>query len=116
MKIILPQIVLFSAIVITSLLAVSCQSTTSQAGATVSRSQAEATALAHVEGGSIKSGELETEDAKLIWSFDIAQPGTTDIREIAVEAKTGVILSNVAETAEAEAAEAAADAKMAKHS
>ncbi len=116
MKNLLPRTVLLSSIALTSLLAVSCQTTDPQAGATITRSQAETTALAQVQGGSIKSGELETEDAKLIWSFDIAQPGTTDIREIAVDAKTGVILSNVTETAEAEAAEAAADAKMAKHS
>lgn len=108
--------VLFSSTALTSLLGVSCQSPIPQAGATIPRSQAETTALAQVDGGVIKSGELETEESKLIWSFDIAQPGTTDIREIAVDAKTGAVLSNVTETAETEAAEAAADELKAKRS
>jgi hypothetical protein len=73
--------------------------------ATVSKAQAEQTALAKVPGGTIKEGELEKEKGHLIWSFDIAQPGTSDIKEVQVDAKTGQILSVETETAKQEAKE-----------
>lgn len=95
-------------------LAVSCESAPTPSDATVPRAKAEATALARVKGGKIKEGELEREHGKPIWSFDIAQPHTTDIREIGVDAKTGAIVSEETETAAQEAAEAAEEAKK-KH-
>src|SRR5438128_2746885 len=52
-----------------------------EAQAKVSKADAEKTALAKVPGGTIKEGELEKEKGKLIWSFDIATPGTKDITE-----------------------------------
>ena len=88
-------------------LAASCQSTPKLSDAKVPRAKAEATALARVKGGKIKEGELEREHGKLIWSFDIAQHGTTDIHEIAVDANTGAIVSEETETAAQEAKEAA---------
>lgn len=86
-------------------LAVACESKPRLSEAAVPRSKAEATALARVKGGKIMEGELEREHGRLIWSFDIAQPGTTDIREIGIDAKTGAIVSEETETAAQEAAE-----------
>src|SRR6478735_8772165 len=73
--------------------------------ATVSKAQAQETALSKVPGGTIKEGELEKEKGHLIWSFDISQAGTTDIKEVQVDAKTGQILSVETETAKQEAKE-----------
>ena len=42
--------------------------------------------------GTIKESELEKEHGKLIWSFDIATPGTTDITEVNVDAITGKVV------------------------
>jgi hypothetical protein len=76
-----------------------------QAEAKVSKEQAEKTALVKVPGGAIKEGELEKENGKLIWSFDISTPGTSDIKEVQVDAITGQVLSVDTETAAAEAKE-----------
>ena len=42
----------------------------------VTEAQARSTALARVVNGTVKSSELEKENGKLIWSFDIATPKT----------------------------------------
>ena len=82
-----------------------------QAEAKISKADAEHTALSRVPGGTVKEGELEREKGKLIWSFDIAQPGTKDIKEVAVDAITGEVVSVDTETAADEAKEKAAEAK-----
>src|SRR5690349_13228847 len=76
-----------------------------EAQAKVSKEQAEKTALAKVPGGTIKEGELEKEHGKLIWSFDISTPNSTDIKEVQVDAITGEVVSVKTETAAAEAKE-----------
>jgi Predicted membrane protein len=76
-----------------------------QAEAKVSKEQAEKTALAKVPGGTIKEGELEKEHGKLIWSFDISTPNSTDIKEVQVDAITGEVVSVKTESAAAEAKE-----------
>lgn len=76
-----------------------------QAEAKISRADAEKTALAKVPGGTIKEGELEKEKGKLIWSFDITTRGSSDIKEVQVDAITGQVLSVETETAAAEAKE-----------
>jgi len=68
------------------------------AQAKVSRATAGQTALSKVPGGTIKEGELEKEKGKLIWSFDIATPGSKDISEVAVDAMNGEVLSVEKET------------------
>jgi hypothetical protein len=77
--------------------AIACGCATSQARleaqAKVSRSEAEKIALARVTGGTIKEGELEEERGKLVWSFEIATPGTADITEILVNAITGEVVA-----------------------
>ena len=70
-----------------------------QAEARISRTDAEKTALAKAPGGTIKEGALEKEKGKLIWSFDIATPGTSDITEVQVDAVTGEVVSVEKETA-----------------
>ena len=79
--------------------------------AKVSEATAQATALAKTPMGKIASSELEREHHRLIWSFDIATPGTKNITEIQVDAKTGKIVSTQIEAPSKEAAEAAAEAK-----
>src|SRR5437868_6417229 len=69
-----------------------------EAKAKVSRAEAEKIALAKVKDGRIVEGELEKEHRKLIWSFDIATPGSKNITEVHVDAKTGKVISVETET------------------
>jgi hypothetical protein len=82
-----------------------------EAQAKVSKADAEKTALAKVPGGKITDSELEEEDGKLIWTFDIAKKGTKDITEVHVDAKTGELIKVEEESADKEAAEKAKDEK-----
>lgn len=77
--------------------------------AKVQRAQAEKTALAKVPNGKIASGEIERENGKLIWSFDIAKPRGKNITEVQVDAMTGAIASVKVETPKDQTAETAAD-------
>lgn len=77
--------------------------------ATITKSQAEKIALAKAPQGRVQSAEIENEKGHLVWSFDIATPGTRDITEILVDAKSGRIISQQTETARDQAKEAAAD-------
>jgi uncharacterized membrane protein YkoI len=70
------------------------------AEAKVSKDDAQKTALAKVPNGMIKESELEKEHGKLIWSFDVATPGTTDITEVNVDAITGDVVSTEKEAPE----------------
>jgi uncharacterized membrane protein YkoI len=80
--------------------------------AKVSKTAATKTALAAVPTGTLKEdAELEKENGKLVWSFDITKPGTSTITEIMVDAVTGAIISNEQETAKDQKKEAAADKK-----
>jgi uncharacterized membrane protein YkoI len=67
--------------------------------AKITKAQAEKIALDKVPGGTIKEGEIEKEKGKLLWSFDIATPGTKDITEVQVDAMTGAIIDISKETA-----------------
>jgi hypothetical protein len=79
--------------------------------ARISKGQAEHLALARVPHGSIKSAEIENEKGHLVWSFDISNPGTRNITEILIDAKSGKIISQQTETPRDQANEAAADNK-----
>lgn len=92
----------------TGLLAIgltACSSTSKEAK--ISKADAEAIALKRVPNGTIKEAELEKEKGKLIWSFDVATPGTKNITEVNVDAITGEIVAVDVETPEKEAKEAA---------
>ncbi|MFL5519481.1 MAG: PepSY domain-containing protein [Gemmatimonadales bacterium] len=82
-----------------------------KAEAKVTEKAARATALAQVPGGKVTKHELERENGKLLYSFDITTKGKTGIDEVQVDAVTGAVLSNKHETPAMEKAEAAADAK-----
>jgi uncharacterized membrane protein YkoI len=79
------------------------------AEAKVSKSAAESIAFAKVPNGTIKEGELEKENGKLQWSFDIATPGSKDITEVNVDAITGDVISVQKESPESESKEAGED-------
>ena len=85
-----------------------------QAEAKVTQAAAEKTALAKVPNGKIKSGELERERGKLVWSFDISMPHSKNITEVQVDAKTGKIAVVEIETPKDQAKEKAADKKEKK--
>ena len=75
---------------------------------------AKKTALAKVDGGVIKSSELEKEKGKLIYSFDVVAPNR-QIVEVNVDAISGAVVSVEHESAAKERAEAKADRKRAKN-
>jgi uncharacterized membrane protein YkoI len=79
------------------------------AKAKVSRADAEKIALSKVPNGTIKESEIEKEHGKLIWSFDLTTPDTTDITEVNVDAMTGAVIAVEKESAESEAKEAACE-------
>ncbi len=83
--------------------------------AKVTQEEATKTALAKVPNGKIQAAELEKEHGKLIWSFDISMPKSTNITEVQVDAKTGKIVSTQVETPRDQAKEAAFDKKQEKH-
>ena len=85
-----------------------------KAEAKVSAKAARTTALAQVPGGHVKKWELERENGKLLYSFDIASKGKAGIDEVQVDAISGAVLSNTHETPAMEKAEAKADAKEAR--
>ena len=73
--------------------------------AKIARADAQQTALQQVPNGTIKESEIEKEHGRLIWSFDIAVPDSKNIKEIAVDAMNGEVVSVETETAEQEARE-----------
>jgi hypothetical protein len=75
--------------------------------AKITKKEASKIALAKVPGGKIKEAELEKENGKLIWSFDIKTKGSKDITEVQVDAITGSVVSVEKETAAAEKKEKA---------
>jgi len=73
-----------------------------EAQAKISKADAEKAALAKVPGGKVKEAELEEEDGKLIWSFDITKHGSKGITGVEVDAKTGEVLTVEQESVEKE--------------
>ena len=76
------------------------------AEAKVSKDDAEKTALTKVPNGTIKESELEKENGRLQWSFDVTTPDSKDITEVNVDAITGDVISADKESAESESNEA----------
>ena len=75
----------------------------------VSKADAQKTALEKVPDGRVESAELEKENEKLVWSFDIAKPNTKNIIEIQVDARTGQVAAVAEETRKDQAEEAKAE-------
>jgi len=80
--------------------------------AKISKAVATKTALTAVPRGRIQSSEIERENGKLIYSFDIKVPGKSGIEEINIDAMTGVVIAHEHETPKAEKNEAAEEAKQ----
>jgi uncharacterized membrane protein YkoI len=76
-----------------------------QAEAKISQEAATQTALGQVPNGTVKELELEREHGKLIWSFDMATPGTTEITEVNVDAITGKVVGTSKESPKGESTE-----------
>jgi uncharacterized membrane protein YkoI len=85
-----------------------------QKEAKISEATARETALKEVPNGTVKSSELERENGKLIYSYDITVPGKTGIDEVNVNAMDGTVVAKQHETPKAEKAEAAKEAKEKK--
>jgi uncharacterized membrane protein YkoI len=62
------------------------------AQATVKPDSAERIALASVPGGQIVKREIENEDGKLVYEFEITVAGMTDKKVVLVDAKTGALV------------------------
>jgi uncharacterized membrane protein YkoI len=71
-------------------------------------------AKAQVPDGKIKSGEIEEEKGKLVYSFDISQAGKSGVEEVNVDAMTGAVMSKEHESAKMEKAEHKAEHKTEK--
>jgi len=82
--------------------------------AKVSETVAAATAQRRVPKGTIQGVELERENGKLMFSYDIKTPGKSGIDEVNVDAISGTIIGVAHETAATERKEADAEAKAAK--
>ena len=82
-----------------------------QAEATVPEADARRTALAAVPGGKVEQHELERENGKLIYSYDIKVAGKPGVEEVHVDALTGKMIKKEHETPAKEAKEAAGEKK-----
>jgi hypothetical protein len=72
---------------------------------------AAATAQKRVPNGKIEGVELEHENGKLIYSYDIKTAGKSGVDEVNVDAMTGKIIAFMHETPATEKKEAAEEAK-----
>jgi hypothetical protein len=61
-----------------------------QAKVKVSKETAQQSAQTQVRDGTVKESELEMEKGKLIWSFGFTIPDSKDIKEVNIDAVTGV--------------------------
>ena len=84
-----------------------------QKEAKMTMADARALASKTVPGAKIQAGEIERENGKLIYSFDMKTAGKSGIDEVNIDAMTGTVIANQHETPKAERAEAKADAKAA---
>jgi uncharacterized membrane protein YkoI len=82
--------------------------------ARIAEADARKTALAEVPHGRVQSHELERENGKLIYSYDIKVAGKPGIEEVNVDAMTGAIVAHEHEDAKTEAKEKKAEAKEKK--
>lgn len=66
--------------------------------AKISERTARETALKEAPGR-VRSAEIERENGKLIWSFDVAQTGKSGVEEVNIDAMDGSVVSHTHETA-----------------
>jgi len=82
--------------------------------AKITEPQAAAIALKAMPGSTIDKMELEEEDGKFIYSYDLKTAGKKGIDEVHVDAMTGAVVGNVHETPADEKREAAKEKAEAK--
>ncbi len=99
-------------LLVVALVAAGCSATQAQLAAQtkVSKTDAEKVALAQTHNGKIQHSELERENGKLVWSFDIETPGTKDITEVQIDAVTGAVAAVEKENPDQQAEEKRQDA------
>jgi uncharacterized iron-regulated membrane protein len=83
--------------------------------AKITLEQARATALVKVPHGEVSAVELEKENGKLIYSFDIVVPKKSGVEEVAVDAVTGKVVAMHHETAKDERREKDEEKKEKEH-
>lgn len=81
------------------------------AQATVSADSALHIARLRVPRGTVAAREIEEEDGKLIYSFDMKVPGRTGIDEVNVNARTGAVVGVEHESPATETRERGSDAR-----
>ena len=79
-------------------LATDSSQTSPRLHARITQAQAERAALAKDPGGKVKSAKLARENGQLIWSVDIVTPLTKKIAAVQVDARSGKVLSKLAQT------------------
>ena len=79
--------------------------------AKISTAKARSTALKEVPNGRVQKTELERENGKLIYSFDIKVPGKSGFEEVNVDAVSGAMVAHEHETPKMEKKEAKAEKK-----
>lgn len=84
------------------------------AKAKISADSAMKLAQARIPGAAIQSAEIESENGRLIFSFDLKTPGRSGIDEVNVDAMTGKVLPVEHEGPKSEARERAADSTKAR--
>lgn len=72
------------------------------AQATITPDSARSLALARVPGGRIEEAEIEMEDGRLVYSFDMAVSGKRGVEEVLIDAKTGAVISEEHESSRRE--------------
>jgi uncharacterized membrane protein YkoI len=82
--------------------------------AKITMKQARTTALAQVPGGRIKSSELERENGKLIYSFDIRMHNK-GIKEVQIDAINGAVVEVTDESPANESKERQEERNEGKH-
>ena len=82
--------------------------------AKIEEKEARKTALGKVPNGKVQEEELEEENGRLIYSYDIKVPGKSGIEEVNVDAKTGEVVGQSHENPADEKAEAKAEKKAVK--
>jgi len=92
-----------------SVVSISSGGASDESGAThlgkITKTRAERIALTKVNGGTIRSAELESANGHRFWSVYIAKPGSKNAREIRVDARNGHILAVQTERPEDQAEE-----------
>ncbi len=79
--------------------------------AKVTCAAARATALGAVKRARVQSAELEEEQGKLVYSFDLKVRGDPNVHEVKVDALTGEVVAIEVETPAQQEAERRADQK-----